>query len=70
MRRDLLRRVLGAPRVEVCNGYPGPGEPGRTECAWVRRSWLSSAILLGWLVAWSMRNSGTMGLEVEGGKEP
>ena len=61
MRRDLLRRVLGAPRVEVCNGCPVPGEPGRTECTWVHSSWLSSATLLGRLVAWSMLNSGGLG---------
>ena len=33
VRRGSLRRVLGVSRVEVCNGCPGPGEPGRTECA-------------------------------------
>ena len=62
MRRDSSRRVLGVSRVEVCNGCPGPGEPGRTECAWVRRVWLSCEILLGYLVAWSMLNSGLKGL--------
>ena len=31
-RRDLRRRVLNVLRVEVCDGRPGSGEPGRTEC--------------------------------------
>ena len=59
MRSDSLRRALGVSRVEVCNGCPGPGEPGRTECAWVRRAWLSCVILLECLVALSMLNPGS-----------
>ena len=66
IRRDSLRRVLGVSRVKVCDGCPGPGTPGRTECAWVRR-----AILLGCLVACSMLNSGSKGLEgVKGVRSP
>ena len=38
MRRGLLRMVLNALRVEVCNGRLGSGEPGKTECARMRRS--------------------------------
>ena len=69
-RRGLLRRVLGAPRVEVYNGCPRPSEPGRTECVWVRRSWLSCAILLGHLIAVSMLNSESMALGVKGVGDP
>ena len=61
-RSDVLRRLLGVSRVEVCNGCHGPGEPGRIECVWVRGAWLSCAILLECLVAWSMLNSGSTGL--------
>ena len=68
---DWLRRVLGVSGVKVFSGHPGPGKPGRTECAWVRRAWLSCAILLGCVAAWSMFNSGSKDLEgVNGVRSP
>ena len=69
-RRDLLRRVLGVPRVEVSNGCPGSDEPGRTECAWLRRLWRSGVILVRCLAVGSMFNSGSTGLAGQRAKEP
>ena len=72
-KRDLLRRLLEAPKVEVCNGLPGSDEPGRTGSAWVRRWWLSCSVRLGlgYSAAWSMLVQGSKGLRgVKGVRNP